>query len=149
MSDDADDRVVPLSRFSAVLGRARGSRRLDAILSASDPARVVAELSVLDLYYLVKEVGVADAGELVGLATTEQVQGFLDLDGWAQGELRPAELRPWLEALVAAGPEQLTRVWRALDPELTALLLARATRIYTLGEEEVPEDEEPPFFPTP
>lgn len=141
--------VIPLSRFAALLGRARGKKRLDLILSQPDPGVLVAEMPVQDLYYLIKEVGLADATELVELATPEQIQGFLDFDGWERDRLELDGLKPWLRALEEAGPEKLTQVFRGLDPELAALIFARWTRVYNLTEEEVPEHEEPPFYPTP
>jgi hypothetical protein len=147
MTDDKD--VIPLSRFEIVRGRARGAKRVEFLLAQPDAAAVVAEMPLQDLYYLVKEVGLADAHELLELATPEQFQGFLDLEAWQGDRLEPAEARPWLAALVDAGPEKLARVWRELDPELAALLVARHTRIYNLAEQDVPEDEEPPFYPTP
>jgi hypothetical protein len=149
------DRPTPIRpdlepRAALDLGaRPRGKERLEAILAQRDPGRIVAEMPVMDLFYLVKEVGLADAQELVELATPEQFQSFLDLDLWKNDVLEPADVRPWLGALVEAGPEKLAQVWRELDPELTALLLKRWTRIYNLYEEEVPDDEEPPFYPTP
>jgi hypothetical protein len=151
VADDHD--VIPLSRFSALLQRVRGSKRLEALLEATDAAARVAALPVQDLYFLIKEVGLADAGEVLALATSEQVQGFLDLDAWDRDRLDEQEVVPWLDALLEAraedGGEKFTHVWRNLDPELTALLLKRWSRIYQLAEEDVPEDEEPPFIPTP
>lgn len=146
----ADDRgVIPLSRFTAALGRLRGKKRMEMILEQKDPAALVAEMPVQDLYFLIKEVGLADAGELIELATPEQFQGFLDLDVWDVDRLRDADARPWLAALLDAGFEKLGHVWAELDPELTALLLQRWTRIYNIVEEELPEWEDPPFYPTP
>jgi hypothetical protein len=150
-----DDRPIPIRpdmQPAAALdlsARPRGRERLAAILAQRDAARIVAEMPVMDLFYLVKEVGLADAQELVELATPEQFQTFLDLDVWDADHVRDLDTRPWLEALVAAGAEKLTQVWRELDPELTALLIQRWTRVYNLAEEDVPEWEEPPFFATP
>ncbi len=145
----ADEDVIPLSRFHAVLARARGSKRVELLLAQPDPAGAVAELPVQDLYYLLKEVGLADVQELVELVTPEQFQGFLDLDAWEGDHLSAAETRPWLAAVLAAGSEKVAQVWRGLDPELAVLLLARHVRVYDVVEGDVPEDEEPPFYPTP
>ncbi|MBI4508717.1 MAG: hypothetical protein HY698_03710 [Deltaproteobacteria bacterium] len=143
------DSVIPLSRFSPAASRPRGKKRLEAILSRQDPAGFVASMPVQDLYFLIKEVGIVDAVELLHLSTPEQVQGFLDLVGWAGDRLEPLALRPWLAGLLDSGPEHFASVVQGLDPELAALILHRWTRVYNLHEEEVPESEEPPFFPTP
>jgi hypothetical protein len=129
--------------------RVRGSERLAAILNQRDPARVVADTPLMDLFHLIKEVGLESAQEVLELCSPDQVQAFLDLDGWEGDRLLPSAVTPWLAALVEAGPDFLTGTLRDLDPELTALLIQRWTRIYNLYEEEVPDDEEPPFFATP
>src|SRR5688572_1829521 len=124
----ADD-VTPLSRFQAVLSRARGSARMRFLLTQPESRALVAELPVQDLFSVIKEVGLEDASELVEMATPEQLQGCLDLDAWRADELDLAALRPWLDALVGAGSTKLTEVWRGLDPELAALIIARTARI--------------------
>jgi hypothetical protein len=157
MADEPQDRrVIPLrsdapagAPLTDLAGRPRGSERLNAVLAQKNPAAVVAAMPIQDLYYLIHEVGITDAQELVELATPEQVQGMIDLDAWQGDHFDTQLVRPWLTALVEAGHEKLTAVWRELDPELTALLIQRWTRIYNIVEEELPDDEEPPFFPTP
>ena len=147
--EDGRDDIIPLSRFRASLARPRGPRRMEALLEAADPAAAVAALSLPELYFLVKEVGLGEAGELVALATPEQLRGCLDMDIWDRDRLQFDAAVPWLQALVEAGFEKLAEVWERLDPELSALILARTTRIYdhTL-EEAAPEDEERPMITT-
>ena len=149
MSKDPGD-LVPLSRFRASLARPRGVRRMEALLESSDPAGAVAALSVPDFYFLVKEVGLADAGELVALATPEQIRGCLDLEMWDRDRVQLDAAAPWLSSLLEAGPEKVAEAWAGLDPELRALFLARSALIvdHALGEE-LPEDEERPAFSTP
>src|SRR5262245_4367286 len=145
-----DDLVVPLSRFApAALAGRKATRRIDAILADPDPEARVAAMPIQDLFFMIQERGLADAHEIVALAEPEQFQGFLDLGGWSTDRLSDAAVIPWLHALVDAGPEKPTHVWRGLDAELTALLLQRWVRVYNLDEEEVPDWEEPPFLPTP
>ncbi len=145
-----DDDIIPLSRFRASLARPRGVRRMDALLEAADPAAQVAALSLPELYFLIKEVGLGDAGELVALATPEQLQGCLDMEIWDRDRLQLEAVAPWLEALVDAGFERLGQVWAGLDSELRALILARTTRIYDHSlDEAADEDEERPMFTTP
>lgn len=144
------DDIIPLSRFRASLARPRGVKRMEALLEASDPAAAVAALPLPEFYFLVKEVGLGDAGELVALATPEQLRGCLDLEIWDRDRLQLEAAMPWLQALVDAGFEKLAQVWERLDPELAALILARTTRIYdhTL-EEAADEEEERPIITTP
>ncbi len=143
------DDIIPLSRFRASLARPRGERRMEALLDAADPAAAVAALSLPELYFLVKEVGLGEAGDLVVLATPAQLRGCLDMDIWDRDRLQFDAAVPWLQAVVEAGFEKLAEVWERLDPELRALILARTTRIYDHAlEEEAPEDEERPMITT-
>ena len=142
--------TVPLSRFRAVLAGPRGHRKLDALLSAQDPAAAVASVPIPDLYQLVDEVGLNEALDLLSLATPEQVRGCIDIVAWDQDQLQVTALVPWLHALVETGYENLGVVWEQLDTELTALTLQRLTRIYDLSQGEAPdEDEERPVLTTP
>src|SRR5215510_7462448 len=102
---------------------------MEALLESPDPEAAVAALSVPDFYFLVKEVGLADAGDLVALATPQQVRGALDLEIWDRDRVQLEATAPWLASLIEAGSEKLTEVWAGLDTELRALIVARATTI--------------------
>src|SRR2546423_3393589 len=143
------DDIIQLSRWRAALARARRGRKADAIISEPDAARLVPTLPVQELYYAIKEVGLADAAELVALATAEQVQGFVDLDVWERDHLDERRLDAWIETLADAGYEKMGAIVEALDPEVMALWLQRQARIYDLTIEEAPEEPEGHFFPTP
>lgn len=146
----SDSQTVPLSRFRALLARPRGRRRMDALLAADDPEAAVAALPATELYQIIADVGLSEAGELVALATPEQLRGCLDIEVWDRDQLQTEALVPWLQALVETGYEKLGQVWEKLDPELTALTLQRFTRIYDLTlEEQPPEDAEGPLLRTP
>ena len=149
MASSDDEGVIPLSRWRAALARARRGRKADAIISEPDAAQLVPTLPVQELYYAIKEVGLADAAELVALATPEQVQGFVDLDAWERDRLEVTRVDAWLETLADAGYEKLGSVVDKLDAEVIALWLQQKTRIYDLSIEEVPEEAEGHFYPTP
>ncbi|HUH03966.1 MAG TPA: DUF6178 family protein [Kofleriaceae bacterium] len=148
-SDDAPD-TLPLSRARAKLARPRGYKRVEALVFADDAPAAVAALSTVELYQLVREVGFADAGELIALATPEQIRGCIDLDVWDRDRFQTAAIEPWLVGVIDAGFEKLGQVWAGLDSELTALLLARYTQVYDLSMgEEIPDDEDRPLVHTP
>ncbi|GBD26131.1 hypothetical protein HRbin30_01460 [bacterium HR30] len=125
--------------------------RLERLLEHPRAAEIVAQLPVQEVYYLVKEIGLADAGELLALASPEQVQGCLDLDVWDKDRLDITRLRPWFEVMLEEFlPNRMLRVLEGLDIELLALWLRRTCRIYdrTL-EEEVEEHLNRPRYSTP
>ena len=151
LSVPAVNEAGPLARLRAQLAGPRGARRVDALLSAPDPAAAVAGLSVTELYELVNEVGLDDAAELVHLATPEQVRGCLDLELWDRDQPRMELARPWLASLIDAGFEKLGQVWAGLDAEWRALFIKRhCRRIWdlTLGEEPDDTTDLPMYFTT-
>lgn len=141
--DERPEGVIALSRWRAALARSRPQKRLDAVLSDPQAAEIVPRIPVEDLYYLVRGVGLPDAGDVLRLASPEQLQGCLDLDLWERDRLSSSRLLAWLEALAELPPSRLTRVVRALDAELMALVLARHARIYDLAAGEGVADESP------
>ncbi|MGN6104688.1 MAG: DUF6178 family protein [Kofleriaceae bacterium] len=149
MSDRDVPPSGPLARLRAQLAAPRGVRRIDALLSADDAPAAIAALSPNEIFELVHEVGFEDAADLIHLATPAQIQGCLDLDGWAKDELELAPMKPWLASLLDAGFEKFGQVWGQLDAELRALVVQRMVKVYdaSLGEEP-PEDSELPILAT-
>ncbi|MFZ5897232.1 MAG: DUF6178 family protein [Myxococcota bacterium] len=90
--------------------RGSTSRQLLArLLDTPNLARRVAELSPAALTRVIDEVGLEDAGEIVALASTEQLVGVFDEDLWrndAPGEEEEFDARrfgTWLSVLLEAG----------------------------------------------
>jgi hypothetical protein len=105
----------------------------------------VRSLPADELYFVIREVGLADAVELVRLASPSQFRAFLDLDAWPRGRFDAARALPWLRAGRAGAPgdEALEAAWRrklqALDLELLELVLARSLVIHDLDQDPDPE----------
>lgn len=148
--------VPPRNVFSGLLGgfrsklsEVRGARRLDALLSEDDAAGAVAALAPNELYELVNEVGLEEAGDLLALATPEQVQGVIDFESWDKDEYLPAAFRPWLAVLLEAGFEKVGEVWAGLDVEARMLFLQRHVEVFDVTMGEAPdEDDETPMMTT-
>lgn len=140
----------PLARLRAQLAGPRGTKRIDALLSADDAQGAIAALSPNEIFELVHEVGFEDAQDLIALATPQQIRGCFDLEAWNKDQLEVVPLKPWLASLLEAGFEKVGEVWAHLDAELRALILQRQGKVYdaTLGEEP-PEDSEIPTMVTP
>ncbi|MCU1279039.1 MAG: hypothetical protein JWM53_2585 [bacterium] len=149
MAEGSDNDIIPLSRWRAALARARRGHKADALLSEPDAAQLVPRLPVQELYYAIKEVGLADAVDLLALATPAQVQGFVDLDAWERDHLDETRVNAWIEALAESGYETMGQVVEKLDPELIALWLQRQAHVYDLTIEEPPDEPQGHYFPTP
>jgi hypothetical protein len=141
--------VVALSRYRAQLGRGRKLRRADELLSGPEPERAVRALPGDEFYYVVHEIGLRDAGDIIALARPEQVRAALDFALWERDRIVPERAAEWLEVLSEAPYESIGEWVVGLDVELFALLLRQTSRIYDLSEEEAPDEPHGTFYPTP
>jgi len=144
-----------LARARSELAAARGRRRLDLILDARDPGALVRALPADELYFTIRDIGLADAHELVRLATPHQFKVFLDLDAWARDRFEPPRAMAWLRAARAgplADPKAAARWARklaALDTEVLFLVLRTSLRVHDLEEDPDPEIQSDRFMRTP
>ena len=101
------------------------------ILDRPELVAAVRELPAPVLGSLIDRVGLEDAGELVALASSEQLQGVFDQDLWraaAPGEderFRPERFALWLEVMLEGGEEFLIEQLCALPRELLTLAVHR------------------------
>jgi hypothetical protein len=134
-----------LTRVREALAAVRGKQRLDVILSAEDPAAIVSALPADELWLTVRDIGLADAVELVQLATPEQFRTFLDLECWKGDEMEPRRALPWLRAarLGSGHDDDLAERWKqkrdALDLEVLELVLLDTVLVHDLEEDPDPE----------
>lgn len=113
----------------------RATQLLKRLLSAPDLVNIVRALPAERLGALVHDVGLEDAGELIALATTDQLQALFDDDLWKSGE--DAEERfdaerfaLWLEVLFEAG--EVVVVQRLVELPREFLCLAVAHLAYVI-----------------
>lgn len=125
----------------AALARAHGRKKLDVILDSSEPRALVRSLPAQDLYFAIQEIGKADAGPLVQLASAQQFRSFVDLDAWKGDTLDTSELLLWLRLARGDDEEAYRRKIAALDIEVVELLLRGLVKIYDLEEDGEPPDD--------
>ncbi len=105
-------------------------QKRDLILSAPEAERLVQSFSPETLFYTVKEIGHADAGDLLSLAMPEQVKGLFDLDCWVRDRPNLDRMRDWLESMAEAGRKRIADALMECDMELVALLLRQYLRVH-------------------
>ena len=143
--------IVALTRFRAALARPRGARRVDELLSATDARQAVRDLSV---------PGALQPRARRRVCRHHGARGarISGADTWLRrhGCMGPRPAFRWKRCFHGwplcsrLATEKLGEIWEVLDPEFTALVLARTGRIYDLSlEEEVPEESEFPIVRTP
>ena len=151
-----EDRETPAAGVPADLRAALAARgggaRLDLLLERPES---VPALPADDLFHAIVDVGLADAHEIVRLASPEQFRTFLDLAGWRGDDFVPALALPWLRAArppSLSGEEEESKFrekLRALDPEVMGLVLRATVRVHDLEEDPDPEPETDRFARTP
>lgn len=104
---------------------------LDLILAQPTLIAAVQELEAPVLHALIRHVGLEDCGELVALATREQIAQVFDEDLWksqAQGEDARFDVKRfalWLDVLVEQGARLAVDKFCELDEDLLTLALSK------------------------
>lgn len=118
-----------------------GKEKRDLIVGSPEARRLVRSFAVESLFYTIKEIGLEDSGDLLALASGEQVRGFLDLDCWKKDRLETESALAWLEALVEGGSMALGEFLDAVDLGFLVLLLKRFIRVYRRDDPEEPDED--------
>jgi hypothetical protein len=106
----------------------------DLILSAPEAERLVQSFSPETLFYTLKEIGQADAGDLLEMALPEQIKGLFDLDCWNKDRPNLDRMREWIEAMADGGRRRIADALIELDLELVTLFMREYVRVYRLDE---------------
>jgi Family of unknown function (DUF6178) len=109
-------------------------QKRDLILSAPEAERLVRSFAPETLFHTLKEIGSADAGDLLSMAAPEQVKGLFDLDCWKKDRVDFARMREWIEAMSEAGRRRAAEALMELDIEMVTLLMRRYLKVYRLDE---------------
>lgn len=116
--------------------------RLKALIARDDAQQAVRQLSPLNLYHLVLEIGLEDATELVTLASPQQLQIFTDLETWRRDDFQSQTLQKWMESYWLAIPDkELKAAVRTVDLEPFAMLLQEHALIFVIEDPDNPPEE--------
>jgi hypothetical protein len=127
----------------------RRAGRVDRLRDASELARVVPDLEPRVLHQIVRRVGLEEAGEIVALATREQLQRVFDLDLWRSDGPGRAErfdadrFGLWLEVLHEAGPALAARKVAEMDEGFVTAALSEHVLVREPVLRLFPTDDEP------
>jgi hypothetical protein len=106
-------------------------RLLEHVLDNPALVQAVRELPPAALGTLIDAIGLEDSGELVALATTEQLEGVFDEDLWRADRagddprFDPARFGLWLEVLLEAGEKAVVERLTELPLDFVSLAVAR------------------------
>jgi len=103
-------------------------QRIDLLLHAPRPMRLVRSLPESDFYLTVREVGPADALPLVALGSVDQLHHLLDLESWRGDRFDAGRSGAWIALLLEAGEPAARRFLRSADDDELTLLFQRWLR---------------------
>ena len=107
------------------------TKLLTRVLEHPGLVAAVRELPPLALGRLIDSIGLESSGELVALATTEQLQGVFDRDLWAAARagddehFDPARFALWLEVMLEAGEAAVVERLTELPLDLVTMAVHR------------------------
>jgi hypothetical protein len=116
--------------------RLPAAQRLELLLHAPRPLRLVRALPDLELYLTLREVGPIDGLPLVALASAEQILHLIDLESWRGDRFDAARSGAWVALLLDAGEPALRRFLRNADEDLLALLVQQWMRVREIESDE-------------
>ncbi len=109
-------------------------KRMDALIESPEARALVRALPAELIYTTIQEVGLADATELVQLASPAQFRAFVDLGAWRRDRVDPHAVLTWLRAARGDEPEEFLRKVHGLDLEVLEYMLREFTQIHDLEE---------------
>lgn len=124
----------------SLVGSNRRTNLLAQLLEEPELVGIVRSLEPKVLCKLIDHVGLEDAGELVALATTEQLKGIFDTDLWRSE--RPGKdetfdgerFARWLEVMLEAGAAFAAEKLLELDEDFLTLALCKNIFVIDLDE---------------
>jgi hypothetical protein len=128
------------SQSALIAADARGGRELvDHILSTPHLAHVVPRLQPDVLHRVILHCGLEACGELVALATPDQLARVFDLDLWRAAQPgRDAQFDAdrfgaWLEAMIESGVHVAAKTLAAIDAGFVSGALAQHVRVFDVA----------------
>ena len=89
--------------------RVENREELEEFLTRPDAAQVVETASFEEVFFTIKNIGLADSMDLLPLVSSKQVRGFIDLDCWRKDTFVRKPFMEWIRAFIQAGPEDTVR----------------------------------------
>jgi hypothetical protein len=130
-------RVELVRRLTALAPK----QRLDAMLEEVDGKALVRSVPAEDVYAAIVDVGLADAPEVVQLASPEQFRTFVNLAAWSRDRMDPREVLRWLAAARGDDDDSFISKVKLLDLEILELIFKQVAVIHDLEENPDPHVE--------
>ena len=127
--------------------RVENKDQLDEFLARPDAAHVVKSASFEEVFFTIKNIGLADSLDLLPLVSGKQVRGFVDLDCWRKDTFVAKPFIEWVAAFIQAGPEETMKAISGIDDTLIALFLKDLIHVYEVDRDDPPTGTQLIFTP--
>jgi len=104
-------------------------QRVELLLHAPKPMRLVRALPDADFYLTVRETGPADAMPMLALSSAQQILHLMDLESWRRDRFDADRCGAWVALLLESGEPAVRRFLKHADDELLALLFQSWIRV--------------------
>ena len=122
---ERDFQALSLNEKKGYLKTVSAKEKMDLILSDQDAKRLTTSLEPQEFFWLMKEVGEADALGLLQLASAEQCIFILDMEPWEGSVFSEEKACHWLTYFVECGEPRIHDLLKHLDFEFLQLFLSR------------------------
>lgn len=132
---------LPAAEKLALLRSLPARQRVELLLADPRAHGLIRAFKPQELYWIIKEVGVSDALELLAISTPEQKVFCLDMELWEKWSFSEAKAMEWLDYLVAEEEQAVAELLPTIDYELLLLILLKTISVGG-GIGELASDEE-------
>ena len=129
--------VAELNQVQLLSGR----KKYQYLIESQHGSALVQSLPPQELFMLIKEMGVVDVTDLIGLASAEQITLCVDMDCWRGDELDSDESFQWLQLLLIQDEEAFLRLIDGIDFEMLVMMVKKQLTIIS-GLESLADDED-------
>jgi len=119
---------------------------LDFILDSPQPTALVHSFPEEDLYFMIHEASIEDRLLLLSLASDQQWEFVLDMEGWEKDRLEPASLTRWFDLFLRADPDRLVGGFFNENVELLEFYLFKNIEVIIREHDQDPSDFGEDFF---
>jgi len=115
-------------------------KALDLIFEAKHPAALIHSFSEADFYFLVNDIGIHDALEILALASDRQWEYILDIELWEKDRIDMNSVTRWLDILFQAAPVRFVKWAVEKTPEFIEYYLYKNIKVAIREHDEDPSD---------
>lgn len=115
-------------------------KALDRIFEAKHPAAIIHSFPETDFYFLINDIGINDAFEILALASDKQWEYILDIELWGKDRIDINSVTRWLDILFQAAPGRFVKWAVEKNPEFIEYYLYKNIKVAIREHDEDPSD---------